>query len=71
MSVMGLVQLSTTDKVSWQHCLEPVCREHILMSVMGLVQLPTTDKVSCESGGEGECEKERALGLPLCHSPRH
>ncbi len=22
-------------------------------------------------GGEGEREKERALGLPLCQSPRH
>ena len=24
-----------------------------------------------EGGGEGECERERALGLLLCHSPQY
>ena len=45
MSVIGLVQLTTTDCAGSGEDLS-TCREHILLSVIGLVQLTTTNKVS-------------------------
>jgi hypothetical protein len=55
-----------------------VLRETTSRGLSGLVCPSRT----CECGGEGDCvkeggegegerEQERALGLPLCHIPRH